>query len=118
MNESLTSFRGVESGSWFQAPTGARDFFLHVNAEVIFYGGTHPGAAVTIAGQPVKLSPDGTFHYHFIFPNEAYEIPIKAVSPDGLETRQAVLHFTRATEKVGGVADTGQPPLTEPMGRV
>ncbi len=118
MQESLTSFRGVESGSWFQAPTGERKFFLHVNAEVIFYGGTHPEASVTIAGQPVQLSPDGTFHYHFIFPNEAYEIPIQAVSPDGVETRKAVLHFSRATEKLGDVADTGQPPLSAPMGRI
>ena len=117
MNESLSSFRGVESGSWFQAPSG-REFFMHVNAEVIFYGGTHPGASVKIAGQPVQLSPDGTFHYHFIFPDEAYEIPIEATSPDGVETRKAVLHFSRSTQKTGEVADTGQPPLAAPMERI
>lgn len=117
MSESLTSFSGVESGSWFQAAGTEREFFMHVNAEVIFYGGTHPAAKVTIAGQPVTLGPDGSFHYHFIFPNEAYDIPIEATSADGVETRRAILHFERSTEKSGQVADSGQPPLAVPMGR-
>ena len=64
---------------------------MHVNAEVIFYGGTDPQAKVTIAGRPVQLQPDGTFRYHFKFPDNDFEIPIVAVSPDGVETRSAVL---------------------------
>jgi len=56
-----------------------REFFMHVNAEVIFYGGTHPEAKVTVAGQPIQLQPDGTFRYHFIFPDRDFEIPIVAV---------------------------------------
>ena len=93
-----------------------REFFMHVNAEVIFYGGTDPGAKVTIDGKPITLNPDGTFRYHFIFPNGTYEIPIVAVSPDGVETRSAVLRFHRGTEKTGKVDDTAQPPLAAPMG--
>jgi len=93
-----------------------RGFFMHVNAEVIFYGGTDPRAKVTIDGKPITLNPDGTFRYHFIFPDGAYEIPIVATSPDGVETRSAILRFERGTQKQGKVDDTAQPPLGAPMG--
>jgi hypothetical protein len=94
-----------------------REFFMHVNAEVIFYGGTHPEAKVTVAGQPIQLQPDGTFRYHFIFPDRDFEIPIVAVSPDGKETRSATLFFRRETTRQGDVGHTVQPPyLAEPMG--
>ncbi|MBV8098891.1 MAG: DUF4912 domain-containing protein, partial [Verrucomicrobia bacterium] len=83
-----------------------REFFMHVNAEVIFYGGTHPDAKVTVAGQPIQLQPDGTFRYHFIFPDRDFEIPIVAVSPDGKETRSAVLFFRRETTRQGDVGHT------------
>ncbi len=106
---------GSENLSSFGA---ARKFFMHVNAEVIFYGGTDPQAAVTVDGKPIKLAPDGSFRYHFIFPDGEFEIPIVATSPDGLETRKAFLRFERDTSKVGGVDDTAQPPLSEPMGKV
>ncbi|HET9377235.1 MAG TPA: DUF4912 domain-containing protein [Chthoniobacterales bacterium] len=86
-----------------------RGFFMHVNAEVIFYGGTDPRAKVTVAGQPIQLQPDGTFRYHFKFPDNDFEIPIVAVSPDGQETRSAVLYFRRDTTRQGEVGATGQP---------
>lgn len=95
---------------------GQRDFFMHVNAEVIFYGGTDPRAKVTIDGKPITLNPDGTFRHHFIFPDGAYEIPIVATSPDGVESRTAILRFDRNTQKHGKVDDTAQPPLGTPMG--
>jgi hypothetical protein len=106
---------GSENLSSFGA---ARNFFMHVNAEVIFYGGTDPQASVTVDGKPIKLAADGSFRYHFIFPNGEFEIPIVATSPDGLETRKAFLRFERDTSRVGGVDDTAQPPLGEPMGKV
>jgi Domain of unknown function (DUF4912) len=94
-----------------------RGFFMHVNAEVIFYGGTDPRAKVTVAGQPIQLQPDGTFRYHFKFPDNDFEIPIVAVSPDGRETRSAVLYFRRDTTRQGDVGATGQPAhLGDPMG--
>lgn len=107
---------GAESSwmsSWRSAPRG---FFMHVNAEVIFYGGTHPDAKVTIDGKPVTLGADGSFRYHFVFPDGEYEIPIVATSPDGVETRRAVLRFERATAREGDVGATAQPPLGAPMG--
>lgn len=108
---------GAESSrlsSWQSAP---RAFFMHVNAEVIFYGGTHPDAKVTIDGKPVGLRPDGTFRYHFVLPDGEFEIPIVATSPDGAETRRAVLKFERATTRHGDVGSTVQPALGAPMGR-
>jgi hypothetical protein len=106
--------------SWSAQPFGGieRGFFMHVNAEVIFYGGTHPQARVTIAGNPVQLQPDGTFSYHFKFPDNDYEIPIIATSPDGVETRSATLFFRRETTREGDVGATAQPAhLGEPMDR-
>ncbi|MFM8885881.1 MAG: hypothetical protein ACKOKC_05660, partial [Chthoniobacterales bacterium] len=100
--------------SWRSAPRG---FFMNVNAEVIFYGGTHPDAKVTIDGKPVGLRPDGTFRYHFVLPDGEFEIPIVATSPDGVETRRAVLKFERTTARQGNVGSTAQPPLGAPMGR-
>jgi hypothetical protein len=112
----ITSWSGASE--WVSSFVQPRNFFMHVNAEVIFYGGTDPLAKVTIDGKPVKLNPDGSFRYHFIFPDGVYEIPIVAVSPDGVETRSAVLRFQRATQKSGKVDDTSQPPLVPPMGSV
>ncbi len=113
-------FSGI-GASWSAQPfsQAGRGFFMHVNAEVIFYGGTHPEASVTIDGQPVPLQPDGSFRYHFKFPDGNFEIPIVATSPDGLETRKAVLEFNRETARTGDIGSTAQPPELpgEPMGR-
>lgn len=113
-------FSGI-GASWSGQPfsQSERGFFMHVNAEVIFYGGTHPDAKMTIAGQPVQLQPDGSFRYHFKLPDGNFEIPIKATSPDGVETREAVLEFQRTTARTGEVGSTAQPAelQTEPMGR-
>lgn len=117
MRETLSSAGAAESGSW-AVPAAPRGFYMHVNAEVIFYGGTHPDAKVTIDGDPVSLDSNGNFRFHFLFPDGAYQIPIIAVSPDGKETRKAVLRFERSTEKTGKVDDTSQPPLPSPMGAV
>ena len=90
---------------------------MHVNAEVIFYGGTHPDAQVTVDGKKIALRPDGSFRYHFVLPDGEFEIPIVATSPDGVETRRAVLKFERATARQGDIGATAQPPLAAPMGR-
>jgi hypothetical protein len=119
----LVSESSLYSGigaSWSGQPFGQpeRAFFMHVNAEVIFYGGTDPEAKVTIAGRPVQLQPDGSFRYHFKFPDNDFEIPIVAVSPDGVETRSAVLFLRRDTTRYGDVGATNQPEyLGTPMAR-
>ena len=114
-----SAFGSQFGASWSAQPFGVpREFFMHVNAEVIFYGGTHPDAKVWIGGQPIQLSPDGTFRYHFTFPNGDYTIPIVAESPDGVERRAATLRFERNTALGGNVTATPQPDfLGEPMGK-
>ena len=107
---------GAES-SWMSSWSRPRGFFMHLNAEVIFYGGTHPDAKVTVDGKEIMIRPDGTFRYHFVLPDGEFEIPIVATSPDGVETRRAVLRFERDTSRQGEVGATAQPPLGEPMGR-
>ncbi len=119
----VTSWGETSSGlgaSWSAQPfsrPAAREFFMHVNAEVIFYGGTHPDAKVTVGGREIVLRPDGSFRFHFVFPDGEYEVPVIATSPDGKETRRAVLRFERATGREGDVGSTAQPPLGAPMGK-
>src|SRR5271168_928651 len=114
------------AGAWvtslsspFGASFGARErgFHMHVNAELIIYGGTEPNARVRIDGQDISLSKDGTFSYHFVFPDGQFHIPIDATSADGVEMRSALLSFLRMTEVEGDVRKTGQPVLDEPIGR-
>ena len=110
-------FSGI-GASWSAQPFSVhreRGFFMHVNAEIIFYGGTHPDATVWIDGQEIKLSPDGSFRYHFKLPDGEYAIPIVAQSPDKVEKRTATLSFTRGTVRVGSVTETGQPPYLDPL---
>ncbi len=90
---------------------------MHVNAELIIYGGTSPDAKVRIDGHDITLSKDGTFSYHFVFPDGQFHIPIDATSADGAETRSALLSFLRMTHLEGDVRKTGQPKLDEPIGR-
>jgi hypothetical protein len=113
------------AGMWvtsLSSPFGAsfgreRGFHMHVNAELIIYGGTDPNARVRIDGQEITLSKDGTFHYHFVFPDGQFHVPIEATSPDQAEKRSALLSFLRVTELEGDVRKTGQPVMDEPIGR-
>lgn len=104
--------------SWSAQPfsfKAERGFYMHVNAEIIFYGGTHPDATVTVNGERIALGPDGSFRYHFTLPDGEFEIPIVAESPDKAETRSATLSFKRGTERVGDVGATGQPQDLGPL---
>jgi hypothetical protein len=93
-----------------------RDFFLHVNAEVILYGGTKPGSKLHIAGQEVPLGPDGSFRLHFVLPDGSFHLPVSATSPDGVETRGALVSFLRLTERQGEVGHSPQPIHLSPPG--
>jgi hypothetical protein len=111
---------GVTSwgSSWSAQPFSIRrerGFFMHVNAEIIFYGGTHPDAKVWVEGKQITLNPDGTFRYHFTLPDGDFVIPIVAESPDKVEQRSATLSFTRGTSRTGEVGSTGQPAELSPL---
>ncbi len=104
--------------SWSAQPFSVkaeRGFYMHVNAEIIFYGGTHPDATVTVSGKPIRITPDGSFRYHFTLPDGDFEIPIVATSPDKVEQRSATLSFRRGTQRVGDVTATGQPKELDPL---
>ena len=113
------------AGAWttsVSSPFGAsfgreRGFHMHVNAELIIYGGTEPNAKVRIDGHDIVLGPDGTFSYHFVFPDGRFHIPIEAQSADGVENRSALLSFLRLTELAGDVRKTAQPVMDEPLGK-
>lgn len=95
----LVSSPGVSSLSspFGEKAAPGRPFRLAVDAELVIYGSTEPGAALTLGGAPVGLQPDGTFTLRLAFPEGNLEIPVCARSAQpGLE--QAVtLRFHRAT---------------------
>ena len=110
-------FSGI-GASWSAQPFSVkreRGFFMHVNAEIIFYGGTHPDATVWIDGKEIRLSPDGTFRHHFTLPDGDFGIPIVARSPDRVEERSATLSFVRGTARTGEVGATTQPAELSPL---
>jgi hypothetical protein len=112
LGPSTQSLFSAIGASWSAQPFSLkteRGFYMHVNAEIIFYGGTHPDATVTVNGQSIRLAPDGSFRYHFTLPDGDYNIPIVATSPDKVEQRSATLSFQRGTSRVGDVGSTSQP---------
>ncbi len=88
------------SGVGFSAsmpPARPRKFWLVADAELIVYGATEPDATVTIAGQPIQLSPEGTFRVHTSFPDGNIDYPIMAVAADGEQNRSIHMTFDRQT---------------------
>ena len=108
--------RGVSSPLGGEPST--RNFWFNVNAELIIYGATEPDAAVTVAGRPIKLRPDGSFSCRFALPDGCYELRAVAVAADQAEARHAELQFSRSTRYTGEVGAHPQdaalkPPVAE-----
>ncbi len=107
-----SSLIGPEGGG--QEPP--KQFWLNVNAELVLYGATEPGARVTICGWPIRLRPDGSFSCRFALPEGRYVLVVAAVSAQG-EQRQADLEFSRHSQCHGEVGSQAQDPtLTPPAG--
>lgn len=114
----VTSWGAAAGASWSAQPFSVRTergFYMHVNAEIIFYGGTHPDATVWVDGKKIQLSPDGSFRYHFTLPDGDFSIPIVAESPDKVDQRSATLSFVRGTARTGEVGSTAQPDGLSPL---
>jgi uncharacterized protein len=79
------------------APVRPRQFWLVADAELIVYGATEPDATVTIGGQPIQLTSDGTFRYQMSFQDGLIDFPIVAVAADGEQNRAIQMTFTRQT---------------------
>jgi uncharacterized protein len=97
------------AGASWSLPAPQRGFWFAVNAELIIYGATEPGAQVTVDGKPVKLRNDGTFSFHYTLPDGKYRLPVVAVSAKGDEQRTAELQFERQTTTTGDVGKVKQP---------
>lgn len=94
--------------SWSAAPQ--KGFWFAVNAELIIYGATEPDATVTIDGKPIKLRSDGTFSFHYAFPDGEYRLPVVAVSRAGDDKRGVDLTFKRQSKTSGDVGRVKQAP--------
>ena len=73
----------------------AKDYWLVANAELVVYGATEPGSEVTLAGVRIPLRADGSFSCRLALPAGRHELSIRAVSPDGSDSRQVPLEVTR-----------------------
>jgi len=84
-----------ESGAGL--PPRQRSFWLVADAELIVYGATDPAARLTIGGEDVPLSPDGTFRIQVPFRDGQQLYPIEAIAADGEQRRNITLEFRRTT---------------------
>lgn len=75
-----------------------RDMKFTVDAEMIVYGVAERDAFVTLGGEPVKLSPDGSFTARVSLPDKRRVLPVVASSCDGVEERTIVLAVERNTK--------------------
>jgi len=75
-----------------------RHFFLQVATELILYGRTMADAKVTVAGDSVKLRPDGTFSLRYFLPDGTKDLPVKAVSADEIDSQTIGVRVTKETE--------------------
>jgi hypothetical protein len=85
-----------ESGAGGVA-TRQRAFWLVADAELIVYGATDPSARLSIGGEEVPLSSDGTFRIQVPFRDGAQVYAIEAVAADGEQKRNITLNFDRCT---------------------
>lgn len=74
-----------------------RSFWLVADAELIVYGATDPSARLTIGGEEVPLSADGTFRIQVPFRDGQQLYPIEAVAADGVQKRSITMEFQRST---------------------
>lgn len=96
------SMRGSEGMAYGSAADIAlrrsRDLPFDVDAELIIYGNTVPGSTVTLAGEPVKLRPDGSFTVRMELPDRRQVLPVVAHSRDGMRQRTTVVAVERNTK--------------------
>jgi len=80
---------------------GAAPFELEVDAEMVVYGVTQPGAYVTLQGEPVRVHADGTFRVRVEMPNRRQVLPIVASTADGGSRQTVVMAVERNTKSMG-----------------
>lgn len=78
-------------------PPRQRAFWLMADAELLIYGATDPAACLTVSGEPLPLSEDGTFRIQVPFPDGLQSFPIAALTADGQQRRRITMTFERRT---------------------
>jgi hypothetical protein len=76
----------------------AKKLQFSVDAELLVFGVSSPGAHVTLQGEPVPLRPDGSFSVRMSLADRRQVIPVIASSPDGLEQRTIIIAVERNTK--------------------
>jgi hypothetical protein len=107
LSSGMFSAFSPSGSSWSAAPQ--KGFWFAVNAELIIYGATEPDATVTVDGKPIKLRTDGTFSFHYSFPDGQYKLPVVAVSKAGDDKREVQLTFERQSRARGEVGVVKEP---------
>ncbi|MBH8561413.1 DUF4912 domain-containing protein [Nostoc sp. CENA67] len=79
----------------FSPPDG--DFWFLADAELIIHGATQPGATVTIAGNPLTLKSDGSFHFRIPFSDNLIDYLITAVAANSEQTKTIHKKFSQET---------------------
>ena len=82
---------------------GNDNFSLEVDAEVILFGVAEPGSHITLKGESIATSPDGTFTIRFPLPDRRQVFPVVANSVDGMEQQTVVLAVERNTKVMAPV---------------
>jgi hypothetical protein len=113
LSSGMFSAFSPSGASWSSVPP--KGFWFAVNAELIIYGATEPDAKVTVDGKPIKLRSDGTFSFHYAFPDGQYKLPVVAISKAGDDKREVQLTFERQSRTKGEVGSVKPPAhLTSP----
>jgi len=103
LSDSAFSASGVGLWASGRSESGAglaarqRSFWLVADAELIVYGATDPAARLTIGGEEVPLTPEGTFRIQVPFRDGQQLYPIEAIAADGVQKRNITLEFRRST---------------------
>ncbi len=99
-------FSASGAGPWASGRSGSgiggvaarqRSFWLVADAELIVYGATDPSARLTIGGEEIPLSSDGTFRLQVPFRDGQQLYPIEALAADGEQKRSITMEFRRTT---------------------
>ncbi|MBE9200033.1 DUF4912 domain-containing protein [Nodularia sp. LEGE 06071] len=71
------------------------DFWFVADVELIIHGSTEAGATVNIAGKPIKLKSDGTFHLRIPFSDDSINYVMTAIAANGKDTATITKNFSQ-----------------------
>ena len=83
---------------------GDEQFEFQVDAHLVVHGSAAVGSSVTVAGQPVKLQPDGTFAIRMKMAERRQVLPVVAANRNGTQQRTTVLAIERNTKVMDPIA--------------